>query len=141
MREISPRQKEDGEWVCDEKCMYQDPRRGDVHPFPCTKTHPGMKCWPKVKELLVKETERADEAESELDELKKQLPPNMRACTVAFWDELQKRVKEFESLTKQVIVDIDGIESEILPDGENFAEWTSVSNTRRWCREILKKKK
>lgn len=48
-------------------------------------------------------------------------------------------IDEFRSFAQQVINDIEGIEKEYLPDGQIFAEWSSVANTKRWAEKLIKK--
>jgi len=72
---------------------------------------------------LETECAKCQELEAQIEQLK------------AERDALKERLSD---LAKQVITDIDGIESEILPNGESFAEWSSIANTKRWCQEILK---
>lgn len=52
-------------------------------------------------------------------------------------EEANKKSERFADFAKQVISDIDAIEKEILPEGQEFAEWSSVANTRQWAKELI----
>ena len=50
---------------------------------------------------------------------------------------LERKLKISIDIIEQCNRDFKNIEKEILPEGEEFSEWTTVSNTMRWIKKEL----